>query len=256
MRLFKTTILVFFACWSWTLAADRDPLRVVFLDPGFTRSPLQLKTRLDTYLTERLKKSGLAAPSSQPIDQIESLVEFVKARRPAVIITSGQVLKQRQLDKGYTPKLNLVCHQTRDYSLLLLAHKGAKPGNQPLMASSYGFEFLRDYFPQDTLTILSSSRMIKTKKDLDGLMALVNKQVDWAVISDYVFALLIETHPDFKEQLAIHKNSKKVSYPSLFIKENMFDLKDLDLLLAAFRDMDKDPAGRELLKLMGCDSWQ
>lgn len=94
-------------------------------------------------------------------------------------------------------------------------------------------------------------RVIQTKKDIDGILALINGQVDLAVTSESVYSLMAETNREALKGLQTIEKSKRMPSPQLFVRQGQAKEETTKLLARALKSMMRKPRARMFLKAWG-----
>ena len=233
-----------------------DESQLLYFDPIATVSSNRLKRDFDSFLNSEFQTSGQKAPTFQPVVKLQDFLSYVTTNRPSFLITSSVVLKTHGLDKDYRPIASLVCKDSAQGKLLFLANKSLTKKGQLLLASSHNQAILAELFSPKVGQKVKDCRVIQTKKDIDGILALINGQVDLAVTSESVYSLMAETNREALKELQTIEKSKRMPSPQLFVRQDQAKEETTKLLARALKSMMRKTEGKNVLKSMGCEEWQ
>lgn len=213
-----------------------------------------LQTEVDLYLKE--KKFNLRF---QPASKASNFVKFVTLDKPKYIIASPDLVASRSLENQYKIVLRLTRGKKKGFNRILIKKAGSRvKGKQAVIASSSSQKDLEGYFDKKVMNKVEKMKMIQVTKDLDGLLAVYNGQVDYAIISQEALDLMKSVNMDIVTQMTIESRSKQIAYPALMVATSTEPKSDAELksLVDEFLAMNRSKVGTKILRLMGYEQWK
>lgn len=181
-----------------------------------------------------------------------SNLDYIKIRERKPIVPFAKVVK------GGTSTYNAILLVRNDEGIKSLADLRGKTFSYTKKTSSHGYLYPKLLVKQQFNTTPENffGKLTKTKKDPDGILAVLYKRADAVGASSQTFAILSELMPRLKRELKVLKSSNPLVhgpmflYPANFTDKNLIERSKMEVL-----NMDKSTEGKQVLLFFKIGGW-
>ena len=168
------------------------------------------------------------------------------------------VVPYAKVVKGGNSLYNAIILVRKDSGINTLADLKGKKFAYTNKTSSHGYMYpnitIKDQFGTSLESFFGS--ILTTKKDPDGVLAVLYKRADAVSASSQTFATLCELMPRLRRELkVINKSEPMVHGPMFYYKPNIKNSATIDRVKAEMLNMDKVVTGKQVLILFKIGGW-